>query len=198
MLLWKNMLRILLITATLWTGAFSVALADDKPLKIPSIELLSSVVGVHATAKELHQVLAAYDFSENPKREESWGSSFGVFFELDDKRIQVGIRPPSDATNMPTYPGKLPRGLIAGDSIPEIKRKLGEPLNTVHDPENYYEMRYDGMTIYTMDGKLYEIWLLPKNSIKAQTGSPVQPATRPESKSQGGQKSQPESERRSR
>lgn len=89
-------------------------------------------------------------------------------------------------------------GLIAGDSIPEIKRKLGEPLKTANDPKNYYEMRFDGMTIYTMAGKLFEVWLVPKDTNKAQQAGTVQPATGPQSKSQGGQKPQPQSEGRSR
>lgn len=188
------MIRILTIAATLWTGAFSVALAEETPPKIPSIELLLSVVGVHATSKEFHEVLAAYDFSENPKRDKSWGSSFGVFFELRDKRVQVGIRPPSDATNMPTYSGKLPRGLIAGDSIAEIKRKLGEPQRTANDPKNYFEMRFDGMTIYTMAGKLFEVWLVPKKTNRAQEAGTGQPATAPKLKSEGSDRPQPEAE----
>ena len=192
------MIRILTIAATIWTGAFCVALADETPSKIPSLKLLSSLVGLQATSKEFHEVLTAYDFSENPKRDDSWGSSFGVFFELRDKRIQVGMRPPSDATNMPTYPGKLPKGLIAGDSIEEIKRKLGEPQRTAHDPKNYYEMSYDGISIYTMSGTLFEVWLVPKTTNKAQQAGAGQPATRSELKSEGGDNPQPEAEGRSR
>jgi hypothetical protein len=192
------MIRIFTIVATIWTGAFCVALADETQSKIPSLNLLSTLVGLQATSEEFHEVLTAYDFSENPKRDDSWGSSFGIFLELRDKVIQIGMRPPSDATNMQTYPGKLPKGLIAGDSIEEIKRKLGEPQKTAHDPKNYYEMSYDGITIYTMSGKLYEVWLVPMTNNKVEQAGIDQPSTAPQLKAEANNKPKPEAEVRPR
>jgi|GEM_PF-1724198 len=157
------------------------AFADDDA-KIPSLEILSSVVGASKSSTQFKSTLTKYDFSENPKRDNSWGSSFGVFFELRDNRIQVGLRPPSDATNMPTYPGELPKGLEVGDSIEEILKKLGKPKRTEHDPQAYYEMSFEGITVYTMRGTLFEIWLIPAANNKAEQDGAGQAPTRAQSK----------------
>lgn len=153
------MKRSLSITAAVWTCVFGVVHATEKETKIPPLSVLSSLVGVSPSSKEFKDALRDYEFGKNPKRDNSWGSSFGVFFELRNGRIQVGMRPPSDATNMPTYSGELPKGLKAGDSIDNIREKLGSPLGTAHDPAAYYEMRFEGITVYTMRGKLFEVWL---------------------------------------
>lgn len=143
------------------------ALANKRNAKIPSLELLSSLVGVSASSQEFKDVLRDYHFHENPKRDTSWGTG-GVFFELRNGRVQVGMRPPSDATNMSVYPGELPRGLKAGDSINNILKKLGAPLSTAYEPDAYYEMNFAGITVYTMGGKLFEVWLIPSEGNTAE------------------------------
>ncbi|MCI5129485.1 MAG: hypothetical protein D3915_02930 [Candidatus Electrothrix sp. AU1_5] len=151
---------------------FMQALAIRAHAKIPSLELLSSLVGVSASSQEFKDVLKDYHFAENTKRDnerdKSWGTG-GVFFvKLRSGRIQVGMRPPSDATNMPVYPGELPKRLKAGDSIDNILKKLGAPLSTAHDPDAYYVMNFAGITVITMGGKLFEVWLLPSETDKAE------------------------------
>jgi hypothetical protein len=189
------MKRILTITAVVWACVFSEGLADEEKTKTPSLEVLSSIVGASASSKEFRGVLEKYGFRENPKRDNSWGAS-GVFFEVRDGRVQVGIRPPSDATNLPTFPGKLPKNLKAGDSINKIREKLGAPLGTAHDPGAYYEMRFDGITVYTMGGTLFEVWLIPTKINKAERGGSDEPATAPESKAEGDGKHNPGPEAR--
>ena len=80
----------------------------------------------------------------------------------------MGMRPPSAATNMAVYSGELPKSLKAGDSIDNILKKLGAPLSTAHDPDAYYEMSFAGITVYTMGGKLFEVWLIPSKTDKAE------------------------------
>jgi hypothetical protein len=137
------------------------AMADETKTEIPSLKSLSAIVGAKGDDEQFKKILKNYKFSKNPKRENSWGSSFGVFLGLGNRGIQVGFRPPSESTNMPTYTGTLPRNLKAGDTIEEIEKKLGKPLKTNHDPKAYYEMVFEEVTIYTMRGKLFEVWLIP-------------------------------------
>lgn len=131
---------------------------------IPTLTVLQEIVGEKRDSKALAAFLERYRFNENPKRNNSWGSAFGVFVEIDpDGHAFIGMRPPSAATNMPTYPGKLPRALEKNDTIATIQQKLGKPTKVRHDPEVYFEMIYDTMTIYTMRGRLFEVWLMPKS-----------------------------------
>ena len=126
---------------------------------MPSLAELESVVGLGKTSDAFKKVLAAYGFSENPKRKDSWGSSFGVFFEVSNEKVRVGIRPPSDATNMPVYQGALPRRLKSRDTVMRMLEKLGKPKQVTGEPKGYYEMTYAGLTVYAMNGELFEVWL---------------------------------------
>lgn len=159
----------LTIAAAVWMCVFNTALATEEKAKIPSLELLSSLVGVSASSQEFKDVLRNYHFHKNPKRDNSWGTG-GVFLvALRNGRVQIGMRPPSAAANTPAvYSGELPKGLKAGDSIDNILTKLGTPLRTTYDPSAYYEMNFAGITVYTMGGKLFEVWLIPSKTDKAE------------------------------
>ena len=162
------MKRLLIIAAAVWMCVFGAALATEEKAKIPSLKLLSSLVGVSASSQEFKDVLRDYHFHKSSKSDNSWVSCGLFLVELRNGRVQVGMRPPSDATNMPVYSGELPKGLKAGDSIDEIQQKLGAPLSTTYDPGTYYEMNFAGITVYTMQGKLFEVWLIPPKSDKAE------------------------------
>ena len=131
---------------------------DKKP--IPKVADLERVVGASADDEAFQKILKAYVFSENPKRERSWGSSFGVFFNANnDNKVIVGIRPPSGATNMPTYSGELPHKLKPEISIAEIENTLGRPKSTSGELKGQYIMMYEGLHVITLNGQLFEIWL---------------------------------------
>jgi hypothetical protein len=138
---------------------------------VPSLAELQSIVGLATDSPEVRRVLNAYGFSKNPKRPHSWGSSCGVFVEVVQNKVAtVGIRPPSAATNMATYPAELPRGLKPEDSIEAVRRKLGPPKSVSGDPDAQYSMRYDGLTVVTTGGRLFEVWLAALPS-KAEPGA---------------------------
>ena len=84
----------------------------------------------------------------------------------------MGVRPRSKATNMATYSGELPSGLMPGDSMEQITAKLGKPLKTAHDPKVYYEMTYQDLVVCTMRGELYEVWFLPAQERNAEGRQP--------------------------
>jgi len=139
--------------------------ADDK-VAIPKLEELNRIVGIPVDSDEFRKMLTNYGFGENPKRENSWGSAFGVFFEITkDRIVVVGIRPQSTATNMPTYPGELPRKLKAADSIATIESKLGKPQSSSGNPQEQYVMQYEGLNVVTLSGQLFEVWLTPTSAI---------------------------------
>ena len=128
--------------------------------RIPPLRVLENVAGTDADSPRFAEFLKAYSFGENPKRKNSWGSSFGVMIGITaDRKVRVGIRPPSEGTNMPVYTGQLPNGLRARDSIAAIRKKLGKPVTTKHDPNDYFEMNFDRMTVFTMNDQLFEVWL---------------------------------------
>lgn len=132
----------------------------QEPKRVPPFSRLDAVAGVRANSDEFKQLLDDYKFSKNPKRNNSWGSSFGVFLEPSNNRVvSIGIRPPSSTTNMPTYPGELPKGLKPEDTIESLRRKLGQPNRTQTLDSGTVAMFYDGYHIITIGGKLFEIWL---------------------------------------
>lgn len=143
---------------------WGVTYAEETPT-VPTLPQLKKVVGINATGPEFKRMLSDYRFSENPKRKNSWGSSFGVMFEITNEHqknvVIIGIRPPSRATNMPTYSGDLPRKLDSEDSIATIKTKLGDPNLSSGNPQEQYVMQYDEMNVVTLGGRLFEIWLIP-------------------------------------
>lgn len=127
---------------------------------MPSLETLRTAVGWDKGSTAFAAFLKQHDFSENPKREDSWGSAFGVMIELRDHRwVMIGIRPLSSGTNLPTYGGLLPGGLQSGDSIEAIITKLGEPIKIIRDGNAMIEMVFDGLTVVTLRDELFEIWL---------------------------------------
>jgi hypothetical protein len=149
---------LILVLCTTTTVAQEAKPLNSKP--IPKVADLERVVGAAADDDAFQQILKAYDFTENPKRERSWGSSFGVFFAVNkDNRVIVGIRPPSSATNMPTYAGELPQKLKPEISIAEIENKLGRPKLTSGELKGQYIMMYEGLHVITLNGQLFEIWL---------------------------------------
>ena len=151
------LIAILLSTATLIAQEAKPTL-DSKP--IPVIADLERVVGAGADDDVFQQMLKTYHFTENPKRERSWGSSFGVFFEVSkDNKVLVGIRPPTSAANMPTYAGELPHKLKPEVSVAEIGSKLGRPKSTSGELNGQYIMIYEGLHVITLNGRLFEIWL---------------------------------------
>lgn len=136
---------------------------EAKPLNcrpVPKVADLERAVGAAADDDAFQQMLKEYHFTENPKRDRSWGSSFGVFFEVNkDSKVIVGIRPPSAATNLPTFAGELPQQLKPEISIAEIEGKLGRPKSTSGEPNGQYIMMYEGLHVITLNGRLFEIWL---------------------------------------
>lgn len=141
--------------------ACGMTCADDRR-PIPKLAELKSVVGLTVDDPQFRRMLSAYGFSENPKRNHSWGSSFGVMFErTKEKTVTAGIRPPSPATNTPTYPGELPGMLRPEDPIATIEGKLGTPERVSGDPRGQYVMQYNGMSVVTVGGRLFEVWLVP-------------------------------------
>lgn len=136
---------------------------EERPLNskpIPKVADLERVAGAPADGDAFQQMLKAYNFTENPKRVRSWGSSFGVFFEVNkDNKVIVGIRPPSGATNMPTFAGELPQQLKPEVSIAEIELKLGRPKSTSGELNGQYIMMYEGLHVITLNGRLFEIWV---------------------------------------
>lgn len=127
---------------------------------VPAFTQLEAVAGAQVTAKAFKDLLRDFDFSENPKRERSWGSGFGVFLEQAKNGIvSIGIRPPSRMTNMPTYGGNLPKGLLREDSLQTIRRKLGIPIRTVESEDGHVVVYYDGFHVIVLGGRLFEIWL---------------------------------------
>lgn len=138
----------------------SCAVVAQDRKRIPPFSRLDAVGGAHAESDDFKGLLQDYQFSPNPKRDNSWGSGFGVFLERSKTGlISIGIRPPSSATNMPTYQGNLPKGLKPEDTIESLKRKLGQP-DRIEEPETGYAvMHYNGYRIIALDGKLFEIWL---------------------------------------
>lgn len=158
------MKRFIIITFVLCFFNFGVAFADEAKDKAPTLEELHAIVGSQKTSKTFTDFIKAYGFYENHKRENSWGSWHGVFLELGVNGISVGIRPASDEARIAKPTIALPSKLEVGDSIAEIKKKLGKPIKTDYDPKDYYEMCFDGITVYTMGGKLFEVWLIPKQA----------------------------------
>ncbi len=61
----------------------SVALEDHR---VPVFQRLDAVAGSHSESEEFKRLLRDYQFSANPKRDNSWGSGFGVFLERLKKR----------------------------------------------------------------------------------------------------------------
>lgn len=141
-------------------------LCVEKP-KVPTLVTLLSVVGASMTSDSFEKILTDYKFSPNRKRKNSWGSGFGVSFEVVKGCIAVVIRPPSGGTNMPTYPGRLPGGLKKGDTIADILRKLGKPKRTALDPAQLYNMTFEGLTVNTIRGQLFEVWLTTTEKVTA-------------------------------
>lgn len=150
-----------LFTAVALTCVCSMVLPAAAKPAVPTLELLTSFVGADPSSREFKKFLEDYEFSENPKRDNSWGSSFGVLLEVSEGRVNVGMRTPSQFSNVPTYCGTLPKGLKADDPIERIQVKLGKPLSVAHDPRAYYEMEFEGMTVCTLGGVLSEVWLRP-------------------------------------
>ena len=124
--------------------------------KVPSLEMLKSVVGSSETSEEFKKLLNAYRFR---KIDGFWISSFGIWLSSRDDRIHVTIHTPSRSWLRDCYYGNLPGGLEGDDSIGRIVEKLGTPLGTFGDPEQFYGMGYDGMTIIARQRRLSEIWL---------------------------------------
>ena len=132
----------------------------EEAKRVPTFKQLEAVAGTHANAEGFTELLGDFDFSENPKRERSWGSGFGVFLEQSKTGIvNVGVRPPSRLTNMPTYRGKLPKQLTPEDTVETIQRKLGKPDRTVGPEDGQFVMHYDGFHVITLGGRLFELWL---------------------------------------
>lgn len=155
----KPIIKTLAAISIAWTCGLTRA---EEAGPIPRLAELQNIVGLTLDDEEFRRILSAYKFSENPKRENSWGSPFGVFFGVTKANaVTVGIRPPSRSTNMPTYSGDLPRKLEPEDSIATIQRKLGDPELTSGDPQGQYVMQYEGMNVVTLRGRLLEIWLTP-------------------------------------
>lgn len=153
----KLIVKTLAVFSIVWAGGLACA---EKTRSIPRLAELQNVVGVSVGDEEFRRMLKAYRFSENPKRDDSWGSPFGVFFAVTKANtVTVGIRPPSRSTNMPTYPGELPRGLKPEDPVATVESKLGSPKHTGGDPHGHYVMQYDGMNVVTLRERLFEVWL---------------------------------------
>jgi hypothetical protein len=153
-----------MITTTILFFVGCTAPAEVEILDTPSLDELTAIVGISSSSAAFKDIVEQYKFTKFHKNDYTWGSSFGVFLvERKNGQIQIGMRPPSDAKDIGTsgYGGELPRGLKAGDSLSDVQEKLGQPVKTAHNPDVYYEMSYDGMTVYTMRGRLFEVWLLP-------------------------------------
>jgi len=151
----------------------------EETKRIPTFKQLEAVAGRHSNAEELKALLRDFDFSENPKRERSWGSGFGVFLEQSKTGIvNVGVRPPSRMTNMPTYLGMLPKQLEPEDTVESIERKLGKPDRTAGEGDGQLIMHYDGFHIITLGRQLSEIWLTEFEPQAEQSNAPKYSKTR--------------------
>lgn len=140
---------------------------------VPAFQRLDTVAGCQAESDEFKRLLRDYQFSPNPKRDNSWGSIFGVFLEQSQKGVvSVVIRPPSSATNMPTYSGTLPKEMKSEDTIETLKRKLGEPKRIDEPEKGNVVLYYDGFHVVTLDGKLFELWLTELNGESEQNDEP--------------------------
>ena len=143
--------------------------------RVPTFGQLEAVAGTHVKDEKLAELLRDFDFSENPKRERSWGSRFGVFLEQSKMGIvSVVIRPPSERTKIAPFAGKLPKQLAAEDTVKDIKQKLGKPERVVELGDAHQVMHYNGFHIVTLDGRLFEIWL-------TEFEEKAEPSDRPES-----------------
>lgn len=148
-------MRCLQVLVAVCVSVIGTSQAEEK--KIPPIEELKKLVGLSPSSTQFQKFLTTYSFSKASKGTNSWVSS-GVFLSAHNDRVQVGIRPPSENTNMSVYRGKLPGGLEAEDSTATIAKKLGAPKSIEGDP---HAMKYGDLTIYTMEDKLFEIWMIP-------------------------------------
>lgn len=152
-----KLLILAIATCSLLLATFVCA---EEVKRVPTLNELQAIAGTQASSEAFVKFIEEFDFSENPKRERSWGSSFGVFLEQSKTGVvSVVIRPPSRMTNMPTYKGQLPKKLTAEDTINAIQKNLGKPNRTAGPNSGSYRMYYDEFYVITLRGRLFEIWL---------------------------------------
>ena len=177
--------------------------ACEKNLEYPSLDSLRSLVGVDQSNPKYKEFFKKYNFHSNTKEiiSTSFASDIGVEISIANSVVIIGINPKSSITSSNFYSGDLPYGLKAGDTIAIVKSKLGKPSLTSGEVKTGYWMVFEslGMNVCAYNGELYQVSLYPKKIDKeVEQAGTGQPATRPEPKSEGSDKPQPEAEGRSR
>ena len=153
--------------------------------KLPTFDELEQFAGTDVKSKDFQEFVTRFHFRKNHKRERSYGSGFGVFLEISKSGIvAVGVRP-QGATNMPTYSGVLPKGLVAGDSVDTLVKKLGKPIRTTGRQNNYFTMYYDDFSVIATGGSLFEIWIAKRDRTVVRDAETPQPKKKSSKKSKG-------------
>ena len=86
---------------------------------------------------------------------------------------------------MPTYSGVLPKGLVAGDSVDTLVKKLGKPIRTTGRQNNYFTMYYDDFSVIATGGSLFEIWIAKRDRTVVRDAETPQPKKKSSKKSKG-------------
>jgi hypothetical protein len=151
----NNCLCVLILSLLVPTGYI---VADEK--HGPSLELLQSLVGRYVGSKPVRSLIEDYGFRRIPQRPKSWSSTFGITLTADaDDLLEVRLRPSADSKNVRSYAGPLPSGLKAEQTIEEIKRVLGEPIEASGEMDGEFILMYKNLSVVTQRGTLFEIWL---------------------------------------
>lgn len=169
----KRLILMVGISATLGSSGFSAERVA------PDLTELQALVGKKGNHPPLVAFLDNHGFwEEDPGQGKLWSSPLGVLIQLDEDRVCVGLRPPSDANRGTVYGGALPKGLLAGESDATITKKLGEPLAANCVPGIFSELIYDDLVVHTSGGSLVRVWLVPpgggeKSKFRAVTCTPL-------------------------